>query len=203
MRFLIRKSDNEKKSPKDCDEKNPFYTKDIFQDSKKVEVGDFTYGNPKVKEWGEDTKLIIGKFCSISSDVVILLGGNHRVDWITTYPFPVLTHEWPTASNIKGHPATKGDVIIGNDVWIGYGATILSGIVIGDGAAIGARSVVAKNVEPYSIVAGNPAREIKKRFNDETIKKLLDLKWWNWELDKIKENINILCGNNLNSLFEI
>jgi len=180
-----------------------FYTKDKLKNwvgSGILEVGDYTYGSPKILHWGEEAKIKIGKFCSIADEVVIFLGGNHRIDWITTYPFSALSIEWPEASNIVGHPVTKGDVIIGNDVWIGYGATIMSGITIGDGAVIGARSVVTKNVAPYSIFAGNPAKEIKKRFDDKTIEKLLNLKWWDWSIEKIKKNVRVLCSDNFNEI---
>lgn len=179
-----------------------YYTKKSLENCIKcniAEIGDFTYGRPKIFHWGEKAKLKIGKFSSISSDVKIFLGGNHRYDWITTYPFSAreLAEIWPEAIGIDGHPATKGDVIIGNDVWIGYGAIILSGVKIGDGAVIGASAVVTRNVSPYSIVAGNPAREIKKRFSDDAIKKLLEIKWWDWSDEKIKKNIKILCSKNV------
>ena len=178
-----------------------FYTKDLLKDlGNLVEIGDYTYGKPQIMHWGEDAKLKIGKFCSIADRVTIFLGGNHRLDWITTYPFSALSQEWPEAKDIKGHPRTKGDVIIGNDVWIGFGATIMSGVTIGDGAVIGAMSVVAKNVEPYSIVGGNPIKEIKKRFSENEIEKLLEIKWWNWPLEKIKRNTKILCSNNLKEI---
>lgn len=142
-----------------------FYTKDFLKNfGDLVDIGSYTYGNPRLFHWGEDSKLKIGKFCSIADDVKIFLGGNHRMDWITTYPFSALKEEWPEAKDVKGHPATKGDVVIGNDVWIGYGATILSGVKIGNGAVIGAMAVVSKDVEPYSVVVGNPALEVKKDF---------------------------------------
>ncbi len=181
--------------------KQKFYTKDYLTE-KKYEIGDYTYGNPKIYDWNEGATLKIGKFCSIADNVKIFLGGNHRIDWITTYPFPALK-DWPEASKIKGHPATKGDVIIGNDVWIGNGATLLSGINIGDGSVIGGQAVVTANVEPYCIIAGNPARVIRKRFNDTIINKLLNLKWWNWPADKIKKNTALLCSNNIDQLPEV
>ncbi len=171
--------------------KNPDYSK--------YKIGKYTYGYPKIMNWNEGAKLEIGSFCSIADEVVIFLGGNHRNDWITTFPFNVLFENY---KYIKGHPATKGDVIIGNDVWIGYGATILSGVHIGDGAVIGARSVVSRNVEPYSIVIGNPAKEVKKRFDPETIEELLKLKWWNWEINKIKDNIELLQSNKIIEFIE-
>jgi acetyltransferase-like isoleucine patch superfamily enzyme len=182
-----------------------FYTKDLLEINNEkgvIDIGNYTYGKPRVLHWGENARLKVGNFCSIADEVVILLGGNHRTDWVTTYPFPAI-EDWPDASKIVGHPATKGDVVIGNDVWIGYGATILSGVTIGDGAVIGSRAVVAKNVSPYSIAAGNPAREIKKRFNDEVIEILLKLKWWNWSDKKIRDNLHILCSPNVEKLFKI
>lgn len=176
-----------------------FYTNDRLAEYIKrgiAEIGDFSYGCPKILHWGEPARLRIGKFCSIAGEVKIFLGGNHRTDWITTYPFsgPKLSKVWLKGKHIEGHPATKGNVVIGNDVWVGYGAIILSGVKIGDGAVIGAEAVVAKDVRPYAIVAGNPAREIKRRFDDETIDQLLEKKWWDWPVDKIKKNISILCS---------
>ena len=123
-----------------------------------------------------------------------MLGREHRKDWVTTYPFPAFPDVWPEAKDIPGVEISKGDVIIGNDVWICYGATILSGVKIGHGAVIGARAVVTKDVEPYAVVAGNPAREIKKRFTPKQIQKLLDIAWWDWPEEKIRENIKMLCN---------
>ena len=177
-------------------EKEIFYTKDFFKDMPYI-IGEYSYGLPKVLHWGEDANLIIGKFCSIADNVTIFLGGNHRVDWITTYPFNKLNNEFPTATDILGHPSTKGNVIIGNDVWIGYGSTIMSGVKVGDGAVIGACSVVTKDVKPYEIVAGNPAKFIKKRFDDEVITQLLDIAWWNWPIEKINSEVCFLCDNNI------
>lgn len=177
-----------------------FYTKDLLDDKYKNNIGDFTYGNPKVMDWDEGARLYIGKFCSIADEVTIFLGGEHRTDWASTYPFSALISEWPNAVSVEGHPKTKGDVIIGNDVWIGYGSTILSGVKIGNGAVIGAKSVVTKDVEPYSIVAGNPIKFIKNRFSNDSIEKLLKVEWWDWEIEKIKKNISLLCSNNLTSL---
>ena len=159
-----------------------------------VSIGAHTYGKPKVYAWDDKTKLVIGKYCSIAENVTFLLGGNHRVDWISTYPFSEFQVTWPTASGLVGHPATRGDINVGNDVWIGHGATILSGIRIGDGAVIGAGSVVSKDVAPYSIVAGNPAREIRSRFSAKEIERLLKIKWWDWPEDLVKVNVVNLCS---------
>ena len=150
-------------------------------------IGAYTYGQPTVLYGGKDSgRLTIGKFCSIADGVVILLGGNHRIDWVTTYPFSALLDEF---KNIPGHPATKGDVVIGNDVWLAHQSLILSGVTIGDGAVVAARVVVTKNVPPYSIVAGNPARVIRYRFSEDTIARLLRIRWWDWDIAKIKQNI--------------
>jgi len=164
-----------------------------------VEIGDFTYGNPTVLSWGEGTKLEIGKFCSIANNVTIFLGGEHRSDWVSTYPFNVLLKSY---SYIKGHPSSKGDVIICNDVWIGSGVLILSGVTIGDGAIIGANSVITKDVEPYSIVGGNPAKLIKYRFDKKTIKKLLEIKWWDKKLEEIAVVIPLLQSQNLSKIIK-
>jgi len=163
-------------------------------------IGDHTYGEPTLLQFDQTTRLVMGRFCSISDQVTIILGGNHRTDWITTYPFPAFTETWPEAATIKGHPASKGDIVIGNDVWIGYGATILSGVTIGSGAVIGTRAVITSDVAPYAIVAGNPAREIKKRFDDTTISQLLQLAWWDWPEEKIRINLPLLCSSQIQQL---
>jgi acetyltransferase-like isoleucine patch superfamily enzyme len=175
------------------DDPKYFYTKDIFKTEKYL-IGDYTYGKPRILFENDETNLTIGKFCSISMDVTIFLGGNHRYDWNTTYPFNILSNDFPFAKHIKGHPSTNGNVIIGNDVWIGRGVTIMSGITIGDGAVLATNAVITKNVGPYEICGGNPAKLIKKRFDDENIEKLLDLKWWEKDLKFIEKNIDFLCS---------
>jgi virginiamycin A acetyltransferase len=155
-------------------------------------IGKISFGYPKVRSWGEIATLKIGNFCSIAPGVNIVLGGERRVDWVTTYPFNKILHEYKC---IKGHPTTKGDIIIGNDVWIGMNATILSGVTIGNGAVIGANSLVTNDVESYMIVGGNPAKPIRKRFDQQTIDKLLKIKWWDWEIEKIKRNVPDLLSN--------
>lgn len=121
--------------------------------------------------------LFVGNYTSIASGVKVFLGGEHRTDWVTTFPFNVL---WESAKHYEGHPATKGDVVIGNDVWIGTEALITSGVKIGDGAVVGARAVVTRDVPPYAIVAGNPAKIVRYRFDEKSIERLLALQWWDW-----------------------
>ena len=177
------------------------YTKDLVKPS--YQVGEHTYGHPNVYDWGEGANLIIGKYSSIADEVTVLLGGNHRTDWATTYPFPAFPEIWPEAKDITGHPWTKGNVIIGNDVWIGNGVTILSGVTIGDGAVIAARAVVTKDIPAYAIAGGIPAKTLKFRFTKKQIKKLLKLQWWNWEEEKIRENIKLLCSPNIDDLLQL
>ncbi|MEM1169307.1 MAG: CatB-related O-acetyltransferase [Cyanobacteria bacterium P01_H01_bin.35] len=187
------------------------YLKNIINNPNII-VGDYTYyddfENPENFERNVlyhfefiGDKLIIGKFCSIASDVKFIMnGGNHRTDWFTNYPFPVFENGWEKA--MPDSWPDKGNTIIGNDVWIGYGATIMPGIQVGNGAMIATKSVVTKNVEAYSIVGGNPAKEIRKRFEEDIIKELLEIKWWDWEIEKITRNLQAICGSDINALRE-
>ena len=154
-------------------------------DPAKVEIGDFTYGFPIVRSWGEDARLKIGKFCSIGGNVQIYLGGNHHTDWLTTYPFNVLLKDqYP---GIDGEvAATKGNVIIGNDVWIASDVTILSGVTICDGAVIAAGSVVTKDVMPSTLVVGAPAKQ--KRILWQKVP-AVGMRWWDWPMEKLAEAI--------------
>lgn len=149
-------------------------------------------------------RLIIGKFCAIARGVEFIMNGaNHRMDSATTYPFNIMGGGWETfAPKLKDLPF-KGDTVVGNDVWIGQHVTILPGAHIGDGAIIGANSVVAKDIPPYCIAAGNPCRIIRKRFDDELIQYLLTLKWWDWDADKIFQNMGALCSSDLEQLRRI
>lgn len=160
------------------------------------EIGRYSYGNTKIMSWGEGATLKIGSFCSFASGVKIFLGGEHRTDWATTYPFNMI---WERARLFKGHPKTKGDVIIGHDVWIGTDAIIMSGVTIGNGAVIGARAVVARDVAPYTIVVGNPARVIKKRFDDVTIQQLLEIAWWNFDDQEIESLLPVMLSTDIQS----
>jgi virginiamycin A acetyltransferase len=148
-------------------------------------------------------KLIIGNFCMIASDVTFIMnGGNHLSNSISAYPFSIFGGDWKDAMEAKTYPY-KGDTTIGNDVWLGYKSTIMPGVKIGDGAIIASNSTVVKNIEPYSIVGGNPAKLIRKRFTEEQIEILLQLKWWNWEIEKITRSVKILTGNDVNALREM
>ena len=165
-----------------------------------VTHGEWTYVDGGLNvQFADEANLTIGNYCSIAQDVHVLLGGNHRGDWISTFPFPAM---FPDSPDIPGHRTSKGDVIIGNDVWIGQGATILSGVTIADGAIIGAGSVVSKDVAPYSVVCGNPAEHKKYRFKFDTITKLLKMKWWDWPEDKIRAAIPILMSGYVEKLIE-
>jgi acetyltransferase-like isoleucine patch superfamily enzyme len=161
----------------------------------RYEIGDWSYGSPAVMHQ-DGSGLKIGRFCSISARVTIFLGGDHRCDWVTTYPFSAIC---PDAQSFQGHPRSKGPVVVGNDVWIGEGATIMSGITIGDGAVIAARSVVTKNVPPYAIVAGSPAQIRKYRFSEEQITALLRIRWWDWPYEQIRAAWPLLLSENLDA----
>jgi len=177
-------------------------------------VGDFSYyDDPAGPENFEKNvlyhypfmgdKLIIGKFCAIAKDVKFIMNGaNHKISGFSTYPFSIFGNGWEKVTpEIKDLPF-KGDTVIGNDVWIGYDSLVMPGIKIGDGAIIASRSVVTSNVAPYSIVGGNPAREIRKRFSDDITARLLKIAWWNWSEEKITENLDIITGNNIEKLEE-
>ena len=168
-----------------------------------AEVGDFTYAaSPKIWTWGEGSKLYIGKFCSIAANVQFLLGGEHHTEWATTYPFNVLS---PELCDCEERVAkTKGDIRIGNDVWIGNDVTILSGVTIGDGAVIGNGAVIASDVEPYSVMIGNPARMIKWRFGSPWIMaELQEMRWWDWPDEKLVEALPLLSSGNVDGLIAL
>jgi len=185
------------------------YLKNIVKNPNII-VGDYTYyddfDNPENFERNVlyhfdfiGDKLIIGKFGSIASDVKFIMnGGNHRTDWFTNYPFPIFGCGWETAQPDEW--PFKGDTEIGNDVWIGYSATIMPGIRIGDGAIIATKSVVTRDVEAYTVVGGNPAIEIRKRFEASIMKELLGIRWWDWDIEKITRNLKAICGADINAL---
>ncbi|AGE51474.1 chloramphenicol acetyltransferase [Paramecium bursaria Chlorella virus CvsA1] len=167
-----------------------------------------TYGVPHViNHDNSPARLHVGAFTSIGGGVKIYLGMNHRVDFITTYPFGTVFEDIFGSDKNMGHPSTRGDVVIGNDVWLADGVTIMSGVTIGDGAVVACNSHVVKDVEPYSIVGGNPAKHIKYRFSKETIDSLLELKWWNLPIHIIQKIVKLLMSadveNNIEKIKEI
>lgn len=178
-------------------------------------VGDYTMYNDFVKDPREFQKnnvlyhypinkdrLIIGKFCSIACGAkFIFTSANHTLESMSTYPFPLFFEEWGLdRANVTAAWDNKGDTVIGNDVWIGYEAVIMPGVTIGDGAIIGTRAVVTKDVDSYTIVGGVPAKPIRKRFSEETIESLLEMKWWEWSKERIRENIEAIQSGNIDRL---
>jgi virginiamycin A acetyltransferase len=174
-------------------------------------VGDYTYYDDfeSVENFEKNVKylfdftgdkLIIGKFCMIASGVTFIMNGaNHLSDSISAYPFAIFGNGWENAMAGKVYPF-KGNTVIGNDVWIGYNATIMAGVNIGDGAIIATNSTVTKDVAPYSIVGGNPAQEIRRRFPDDVVEKLLEIRWWDWDAEKITRNVQYLTGHHIDQL---
>lgn len=155
------------------------------------EIGRGSYGDIEVVWQNTDSVFRMGSFCSVASGVQVFLAGEHRPDWASTYPFTAISREitkWP------GYPHTKGDVTIGNDVWLCDGAIILSGVTIGDGAVIGARAVVARDVAPYTIVAGNPAVPVRSRFREDIVARLLALQWWDWPDERIAKAMPLIMS---------
>lgn len=162
-------------------------------------LGRFSYGRPRILRFAGDTaKVRIGSFTSIAPDVEFIPGGIHRVDWISTFPFRY-TFDMP-GSLKDGHPASRGDIVVGHDVWIATGARILSGVTIGNGAVVGAGALVSSDVRPYAVVAGNPAREQYRRFSDEQIEALERTAWWDWPLNQILEAVDLLCSEEVGAL---
>lgn len=149
-------------------------------------------------------RLVIGKFCSIACGAKFLFNSaNHTLDSLSTYTFPIFFEEWGLpVEDIPRAWDNKGDIVIGNDVWIGYEAVVMAGVTIGDGAIIGARAVVTKDVPPYTIVGGVPAKPIRKRFDDETIERRLDLKWWDWPIEKIRRHLEDIQSGELDKLIK-
>jgi acetyltransferase-like isoleucine patch superfamily enzyme len=159
----------------------------------RIQVGRFTYGKPEFFLWNDSEKIEIGSFCSIANEVAIFGGGEHRSDWVSTYPLRMV-FGLPGAGS-DGQPASRGTTKIGSDVWIGFRSTILSGVTIGDGAVVAAGSIVTKDVPPYAVVAGTPAKVVKMRFPPEQVEQLLKIRWWNWPIEKVKENVSALCSD--------
>lgn len=172
-----------------------------------IDVGDYTYyndmKNPEKFEkqnvrFGYFSKLIIGKFCQIAHGTTFILNdANHPLEGFSTYPFFAFGNDW---GNYEPKLTQKSDTLIGNDVWFGHESRVLPGVQIGDGAIIGACSVVTKNVPPYAIVGGNPAKIIRMRFEEETVRSLLQIQWWNWDIEKITKNIPAIVGCDISAL---
>ena len=162
-------------------------------------IGDFTYGKPTVIRYYPGCSLSIGKFCSIASGVTCAFWGKHHMEDITTYPFEYI-NGWP---DVSCSPILGEDILIGNDVWIANNVLIMQGANVGDGAVLGANSVVAGEVRPYAFVVGNPAREIRRRFSDEEVEMLLEMKWWDWPADVIKEHLSTICSPHVDKLYEV
>ena len=154
----------------------------------KLIIGEYSYGT--VTRRGEANNIIIGKFCSIAENVIVDGGFNHDTKCASTYPFATKLD-----LSIPSNVICKGDIKVGNDVWICENVLIMSGVTIGNGAVIGANSIVTKDIAPYTIVAGSPAKEIKKRFELCQVVELLKIAWWDWDIEKIKENAHLLNGN--------
>lgn len=208
-----RKMNKEKMYPRSNDEQI-VYLKNVIKNPN-IEVGDFTIYNDFVHDPADfeknnvlyhypvnGDKLKIGKFCSIACGAKFLFtSGNHTLRSLSTYTFPIFYEEWGLdTKNIRDAWDNKGDIVVGNDVWIGYEAVILSGVTIGDGAIIGSRAVVTKDVPPYTIVGGVPARAIRKRFDEDTIAKLKALQWWNWDEEKIARSIAAIQSGDIDAL---
>lgn len=157
-------------------------------------IGLGSYGMPIVFDGNHDSTLKIGAFCSISDNVRIFLGGIHRSDWVSNYPFPAFVRE---AAHIPEYDLSNGDVVIGSDVWLCANCIILSGVTIGHGAVVANGAIVTKDVEPYSIVAGNPAKIIRYRFEEPIRKRLLDTAWWDWPEAEILSKVELLCNDDI------
>lgn len=183
-----------------------------FVKAPNIFIGDYTYfddprhGPEKFEEYNvlynyhvTKVKLIIGKFCAIAADTRFIMTGDHKLDAVSTYPFPVFQQGWENAFSVLDLPV-KGDIVIGNDVWCGYDSLIKNGVAIGHGAIVAARAVVVKDVPPYAIVAGNPAKVVKMRFSDAVIKRLLQIAWWDWDIEKITKNLSLICSLDVDRL---
>ena len=213
MRGMEQKMNKNKIYPRSNDEQI-VYLKNVIKNPN-IEVGDYTIYNDFVHNPADfeknnvlyhypinGDKLKIGKFCSIACGAKFLFtSGNHTLRSLSTYTFPIFYEEWGLdTKNIRDAWDNKGDIVVGNDVWIGYEAVILSGVTIGDGAIIGSRAVVTKDVPPYTIVGGVPARAIRKRFDEDTIAKLKALQWWNWDEEKISGSIAAIQSGDIDAL---
>jgi acetyltransferase-like isoleucine patch superfamily enzyme len=190
--------------------KKKIYKNYFLRDNLKLEIeknlaviGKWSYGNPTIYRWDWESKIIIGNFCSLGPDICFYIGGNHRLDWISTSPLPAdqFSKVFKEANKIDNFSKSRGNIEIGHDVWIGGRSTILSGVKIGTGAVIAAGSVVVNDVEPYTVSGGNPNKEIKKRFDDDTIKKILSTEWWLMRDQEIDILSKYLLSNDIKNFF--
>ncbi|MDJ0594028.1 MAG: Vat family streptogramin A O-acetyltransferase [Pleurocapsa sp. MO_226.B13] len=181
----------------------------------KIIIGDYTYyDDPEDSENFErnvlyhypfsQDKLIVGKFCALATGIKFIMNGaNHKISGFSTYPFYIFGNGWEKVTPDDDEFPFKGDTVVGNDVWIGYESVIMPGVTIGDGAIVAAKSVVVDNVPPYCVVGGNPAKIIRQRFNNETIKALLEIAWWNWDIEKISANLTYITSAEIDALLAI
>ena len=196
------------------DDMQTVYLNAVIKDSS-IEVGDYTIYNdfmsaPRMFEQNNvlyhypinHERLVIGKFCSIACGAKFLFNcANHTLKSLSTYTFPLFYEDWSLdKSDVASAWDNKGDIIIGNDVWIGYEAVIMAGVRIGDGAIVGTRAVVTKDVPPYTIVGGVPARPIRKRFDEDTIRKLETLQWWDWSVEEIRQRLPYIMNGEIDGL---
>lgn len=185
-----------------------------FVKASNIIVGDYTYfddprnGPEKFEEYNvlynydfSKVKLILGKFCAIAAETRFIMTGDHKLDAISSYPFPIFKMGWERAFQISDLPV-KGDIVVGSDVWFGYSSLIKGGVTIGHGAIVAAGAVVIKDVPPYTIVGGNPAKVVKQRFDDTTIERLLQIAWWDWDIAKINRHLGLICHLDVDRLEE-
>ena len=177
-----------------------------------IEIGDYTYyDDPEDSENFErnvlylypfiDDKLIIGKFCAIATGVKFIMNGaNHKISGFSTYPFQIFGHGWERVTPKSEEFPHKGDTVVGHDVWLGYQSMVMPGVQIGHGAIVATQSLVVRDVEPYTIVGGNPARQLKQRFDQDTIEELLAIAWWDWNIEKISRNLEAIVAADINAL---
>lgn len=170
--------------------------------SGRVTIGRHTYGSFTVGvDRNDEMRIRIGAYCSIASGVEFGAGGDHRTDWVSSYPFRV---RWGLPGAYEdGHPRSQPDIVVGNDVWIGSQALIMPGVTIGDGAVIGARAVVTRSVRPYAVVVGVPAHEVRRRFEDEQVEALLALRWWEWPEERVRAHVDLLSSPNIDALLAL
>jgi acetyltransferase-like isoleucine patch superfamily enzyme len=162
------------------------------------EIGDYSYGAPIIRQWGGCSRLVVGRYCSIGDGVEFVLGGNHRVERVTTYPMSMLYGRLAAAD----HTWSRGDIIVGSDVWIGLGAVVLSGLKIGHGAVVGAHTLVTRDVDPYCVVVGNPAKPLRQRFSGAIIAQMLDLRWWDLDKDQLRALLPLMQSDQIETFIQ-